>query len=259
MLRRRAIYRHFAAVYDRMGADHHSVLMVAYTLRLMRRHRIRAESVLDLCCGTGTALKLFHREGMRIAGLDGSREMLREARRKLRGTGVTLYHQQLPHFSIVEQRGGRRRRRRFDLVTSYYDSLNYLTDVRSLGAAFRHVGRHLRPGGWFIFDMNTPEALKTIWGGYIWGGVRDDFAWIWRNEFEPRRCLGICRSTFFVRQGRTWRRFDEMHVERGYDNAVITDRLRRAGFIVRGLYRCFGYQPPSRRTTRICVAAQYRG
>ncbi|RME23270.1 MAG: hypothetical protein D6800_10075, partial [Candidatus Zixiibacteriota bacterium] len=97
-----------------------------------------------------------------------------------------------------------------------------------------------------------------IWGGYVWGGVKDDVAWIWRNEFDARRVLGICRSTFFVKRGTSWHRFDELHIEKGYDNKTITRLLREANFSVRGLYRCFHYRPPTRRTTRVCVVAQRR-
>lgn len=247
-------YQKFASVYDRMGADRFSAEMVDYTMRIMKRLRKKPETVLDLCCGTGTALRLLHERGMRTTGLDGSAAMLRQAKAKLAGTRTQLYCRRLPRFDIVGK-GTNSKRRTFDLVTCYYDSLNYLQTLQDLKSAFLSVYRHLNPGGCFVFDMNTPEALKTIWDGNSWGDAQKDLAWIWVNKSFEERNMAECRTTFFVKQGKHWKRFDELHVERGYANSVIKQSLRNAGFRLRGYYRCFSFRKPTARTTRICAIA----
>ncbi len=247
-------YDKFAAVYDQLGADSFSVDMVAYTFRIMRRFKIKATCGLDLCCGTGTAICLLAEGGLTMAGLDQSPGMLREARKKLKGKKVRLYRQSLPRFDIRSPKD--RRRQRFDLVTCFFDSLNYLENARQLRAAFRAVNRHLVPGGWFIFDMNTPEALRTIWGERIWGGVKKDLAWIWRNRHREQQQIAECATTFFVKSGKHWKRFDELHVEKAYDNSEIKRLLRESGFTVKGFYRCFSFTRPTARTCRICAVVR---
>ena len=248
-------YTQLANVWDDMGQDEHSMKMADYTLKIMRKHKIKATFGLDLCCGTGTAIKLFLDEGFVMAGLDGSPEMLAVAARKLHRRGVRLYQKQLPKFRLLSDNDSRSNVT-FDFVTSFYDSLNYLTSTRELGTCFKSVADHLHRGGWFIFDMNTPTALRTIWGGQTYAEARDDIAWVWRNDFNPRTNTALCRTTTFVKEGKLWRRFDEDHYERGYTNTVIRSLLREAGFVVKGFYRCYRFDAPTKSTYRICAVAR---
>jgi len=248
-------YDKFAYVYDRMGADEHSVKMTEYAFRIMRKFNIDADRLLDLCCGTGTALKIFDEHGLNVAGLDGSAAMLKMARTKLKGKKIALHRQSLPSFKI-NPKNHPRKLQRFDLVSCFYDSLNYLKNQKQLLAAFRAVSRHLEPGGWFIFDMNTPEALKTIWGSQVYAGAEKNLAWIWRNDYSPETQSAACRVTLFVKKGKGWRRYDECHIEYGYEFKDIKKLLRQAGFIVKGFYNCFTFNQPGKKTTRVCAVAR---
>lgn len=137
-------YQKFADVYDQMGADRFSTQMVAYTMRILIRHRIKAVNILDLCCGTGTAIKMFYELGFNVSGLDGSDAMICRARNKLDGLATPLYCQRLPRFNI-RPHNAPSKLCHYDLITCYYDSLNYLTEERQLYTAFRSVRRHLHP------------------------------------------------------------------------------------------------------------------
>jgi len=250
-------YQKFATVYDKIEADRHSARMVEYTIKLMLKFRIEAVDALDLCCGTGTALKLLSESGLSMTGLDRSRAMLKQAAAKLKGKGVRLVQAELPRFRIYGKGTGERKRlQKFDLVTSFYDSLNYLASEKELKAAFRSVHQHLRPSGCFIFDMNTPKALRTIWSSQVWGGVKDDVAWIFRNEHDELKAQADCLATFFLKQGKLWERFDEKHTERAYRHSTIKKLLRDSGFRIRGYYRCFSLAKATDSTDRICVLAQ---
>ncbi len=250
-------YNKFALIYDNMEADSHSLSMAEYTFKIMRRFSIEAHDALDLCCGTGSAIKIFADRGINMAGLDRSCQMLAVAREKLRPYKARLYCRELPHFEIkAPATGNRKRLQRFDLVTSFYDSLNYLLSEKELKGAFQSVYRHLQPGGWFIFDMNTPHAMKTIWGDQTWCGTKKDIAWIFRNEYFHDKNMANCHITCFVKSGKTWERFDEVHPERGYPDRVLRSLLREVGFRIRGYYRCFSFAPPTSRTDRICAVVQ---
>ncbi len=251
----RKLYRRFADVYDAMGANRFSVEMAEYTVSLTHRFDIEVEDALDLCCGTGSALAFFSRRKWRLAGVDQSPDMLRSARKKLAGTGTRLYRRHLPMFSIPLP-NDTRRGRGFDLVTSFYDSLNYLLTTSDLKAAFVSVHAHLRPDGWFIFDMNTPKALTVLWDGHVYADARDDLAWVWKNSYDERTRSADCEATFFVRKGRLWDRFTEVHTERAYPNSIIRKLLREAGFAVRAIYRCRTFEKPTRDCYRICVVAR---
>jgi len=234
-----------------MGADRHSAKMVEYTFKIFRKFNIRAACGLDLCCGTGTAISLFLDQGLPMSGLDQSAPMLAVAAKKLKGRKVKLYQKSLPKFKIL-QTGDSRRVRKFDLITCFYDSLNYLKNARQLKTAFRSIYSHLNRDGWFIFDMNTPAALETIWNRQVYADARDDLAWVWRNSYHEKTTSATCRTTFFVKRGKLWERFDEEHTERAYDNKTVLKLLREVGFEVRGFYRCFSFERPKKGTYRVC-------
>ncbi|MFQ5498966.1 MAG: class I SAM-dependent DNA methyltransferase [Candidatus Zixiibacteriota bacterium] len=245
----------FASVYDKMGADEHSIRMVEYTGRILRRFRIHPATCLDLCCGTGTAIERLLDFGLDMSGLDRSKEMLAIAAKKLRGNKVTLYRKELPKFRIPL--GSRADKCvTFDLITCYYDSLNYLRNLTELKTAFRSVRSHLKPGGWFIFDMNTPEALKILWSGQVYADSREDLAWIWKNEYFPKAKSAFLHTTFFVRKGKLWEKFEEHHYERAYSNALIRKQLLLVGFQVKGFYRCFSFERARAADYRICVVVR---
>jgi len=234
-----------------MGADRHSAKMVKYTFRIFHKFNIRATCGLDLCCGTGTAISLFLDQGLSMSGLDQSAPMLAVAAGKLRGRKVKLYQKSLPKFKILETSDSSMIRK-FDLITCFYDSLNYLKNARELKTAFCSVFRHLNKGGWFIFDMNTSAALKVIWGGQVYADARDDVAWVWRNDFHDKTMSATCHATFFVKRGKLWERFDEDHLERAYNNETVKRLLREAGFQIKGFYRCFSFEKPRKGSYRIC-------
>ncbi|MDZ4724208.1 MAG: methyltransferase domain-containing protein [candidate division Zixibacteria bacterium] len=255
-----AAYSRFADVYDKMGADKHSIAMVDYTMLLLSVFEKDVSTCLDLCCGTGTALKLFDQRGIQMSGLDGSQEMLDRADEKLLGREIPLYCQRLPHVAISElqprQRNNKVQTARFDLITSFYDALNYLLTEKELLKTFRAVYRHLQADGYFIFDMNTPHALATIWNNTNWSGVKDDIAWFWQNRFDAVTGIATCNTTFFYRQAGSWERFEELHTECAYPNSRIKQLLAVAGFHVRGIYNCFTLERPNNKSTRVCFVAR---
>jgi len=244
-------YQFLSKIYDEMQGDRFSVRMVQYTFDLLRRVKFRPETVLDLCCGTGTAAILMHEFGMEVHALDGSKEMLRVARRKFREREfkIKVYRQVLPGLDIPNMKG------KFDLVTCFYDSLNYLLLKNDLYRTFRKVHQLLAPGGFFVFDMNTPWALENIWTkGYA--RETEDTAWFWRADYTPAKKIAGLKTTIFVKKGKSWKRYDELHNERGYENEELERMLKRAGFEVVNLFDCFKFEKPHETTPRIAVAAR---
>ena len=247
-------YTRFATVYDKMGADRHSIKMTQYCFEIFRHFGIHPHTGLDLCCGTGTALEIFTDHGLAMSGVDQSAHMLAVASKKLKGKGVVLYQKSLPRFRLLDLHVGGHTER-FDLVTCFYDSLNYMKTERQLKTAFQTVHRHLEHDGWFIFDMNTAEALKVIWDGAVYADARPDLAWVWKNVYHPKTRSATCSATFFVRSHHNWERFDEVHREYSFPNPVIKRLLREAGFKVKGFYHCYKFEKPERDTYRICAVA----
>ncbi|MEE9443521.1 MAG: class I SAM-dependent methyltransferase [candidate division Zixibacteria bacterium] len=242
-------YRKFARVYDKIGSDNFSVKMFHYTKRILSRLRYRPKSILDLACGTGTAAVMWARKNTEVFGIDASADMLAMAAKKATKEKVKLILSQSPmtSFSIPQQ---------VDLVTCYFDSLNYVLSLDDLKKVFTCVNRALYPGGYFIFDVNTPEAMKVLWGSEIYADETEDVAWIWKNCYYPKAKQAEVKATFFVRKGKIWERFDEIHAERGYTATEIKAVTQTSGFKLVSLYNCLKFSKPKRDSMRIAAVVQ---
>ena len=96
-----------------------------------------------------------------------------------------------------------------------FDSLNYLLTVSDLHQAFVSAYQALRPGGIYIFDMNTVYGLAVDWmrqQTYIHNETHD-FIELHRQYFDYENLIATMSVTVFKKQGETWQRFDEDHQE----------------------------------------------
>lgn len=208
----------FARVYNRSWGGWTRNRAWPFVSGLVAERAGHARSWLDLCCGTGWLLKQVCESGLEAVGLDQSRYQLAHARRN--APAARLVRGDVRWFSL---------RRRFDVITCMFDSLNYLRRKNDLLRAFRNARRHLQPAGLFIFDMNTYEGLRRGWSRTsVTRGPLGTL--IMETSFDPGRALGRALITGFVKAGKLYRRFQEEHVERGYRPREIEDLLGRAGF-----------------------------
>lgn len=173
---------------------------------------------LDLCCGCGSLLEILSKRGYPAVGLDQSPSQLAHARR--RAPSARLVPGDIRRFALGH---------RFRVVTCLFDSLNYIHSLKDVIRVFRRVARHLRNDGLFIFDVNTTVGLKQRWRGTS-------------ALVEPRRVAvfigahaaggetGTFRVVGFARHGRHWRRFEEVHTQRGFTRDELDETLAVCGF-----------------------------
>jgi len=95
---------------------------------------------LDVACGTGRHLEFLRRRHTTV-GVDGSREMLRIARRRL--PGVPLVLADMHTFRL---------KRRFDVVSCLFSAIGHLRTKEDVRTTFANFARHLNPGGVAIVE-----------------------------------------------------------------------------------------------------------
>lgn len=204
-----------ARVYDRIMADIEYDEWAEFVLVKATELGYAGGPLLDLGCGTGNGTLPMVQQGLEVEGLDASEAMLSVARAKLPGV---KFHQ--AHFE--EFRLGRR----YALVYSLFDSLNNLLDDASFGAMARNVRAHLKPGGVFVFDVNTTAGLELLWEGGVASGWADDVYYRWEHSFDEERQLAKVEAFCDSEEGA----FTEVHYERGYDAGHVSRLLTEAGF-----------------------------
>ena len=179
-------------------------------------------SACDLACGSGeTALDLA-RSGLKVYAVDLSPTLVRTVRAKARRAGLRV------HARCADMRR-LRLPQRVDLVTCEFAALNHLPRPADLITVFRAVARALRPGGWFLFDLNTPKSLREQMQITEWM-EKPEFKLLMRGRYDRRRRAGILTFEWFTPAGKLWRHQRESVDHIAWSDAEIRRSLRRAGF-----------------------------
>ncbi|WP_297311141.1 class I SAM-dependent methyltransferase [uncultured Oscillibacter sp.] len=216
-------YDALAASYDGLMADGAYRRRAAFLERRLRKSPIPVETVLDLACGTGTIACLLAEKGYAVIATDGSGEMLTQAAAKaaVLDRPPLFLHQAMPRLRLAQPA---------DAVVSTLDSLNYLTAERDLKETFRRVRRWLKPGGLFLFDVNTPYKLRRMDGQLYMDETEESFC-VWRTFFSEKKQICTYQVDLFrLRPGGAWDRSFEEHRERAWSEEFLRKELLAAGF-----------------------------
>ncbi|MEO7913218.1 MAG: class I SAM-dependent methyltransferase [Roseiflexaceae bacterium] len=251
------IYAAYAPIYDAIGQGQFSVRMAVWALAWLAERGIEQPArVLDLACGTGAAALVFAAAGCEVTGVDQSALMLDIARGKMRDAGYDLaficgdmrelptederrttkdQRMQIDSFSSFVLRPSS-----FDLVTCFYDSMNYLLDDGDLGRVCAAVARVLSLAGTMIFDLNTAAEYAT-WDERD-SVTHDGHDCMVYNQlsYDPDTCLATGRIVWFVREIDRWWRGEETHVERAWSDGEVRAALTGAGLALIGRYDATG-------------------
>ncbi len=230
-----AVYNQFASIYQRGPYLRFSQSLAESLIpEYLDDLGIRPQHLLDVACGEGSFAVGMAEKGIAVTGVDASSQMIALARERAEDAGVTVDFrvEDMRTLPFAEE---------FDLVTCFFDSLNYLLTVQGLHDAFQSAFQALRPGGFYIFDMNTIYGLAVDWmreRTYIQNET-EDFIEIHQQDFDYENLIAAMTVTVFQKQGELWERFEETHQERGYPIADIQFLLSEIGFEIVGMFGNF--------------------
>lgn len=243
-------YEALAASYDGLTRDIPYEKYLRFFKTLLRRHGVTATTVLDLACGTGSLSVLLAKHGYRVLGVDRSEEMLTVAAEKameLEENQPFFVAQPMQRLKIPEP---------VDACVCALDSINYVTKPQDVQKAFRRVYESLRPGGLFVFDINTPYKLEGLDGQVFLDETEDSYC-VWRAVYDKRHSL--CRygmDLFQQANDGLWERSFEEHVERAYTPEELSQWLTDAGFAQVERFANLRLEAPEADELRIFFAAK---
>jgi hypothetical protein len=88
------------------------------------------------------------------------------------------------------------------------------------------VHKHLSPGGFFMFDVNTTIGLQDLWEAGRAEGWASDVYYRWEHSFDE--ATGLAKVEAYCENEKT--SFTEIHYERPYDSPVLERLLKQARF-----------------------------
>lgn len=223
-------YTDFASVYDIFMDNTPYQEWSQFVVDTLRREGIRDGIVLDLGCGTGNMTQLLSEAGYDMIGIDLSGEMLNVAmeKRDKSGEHILYLQQDMREFELYGT---------VKAVICICDSLNYLLEEDEIRETFRLVNNYLDPGGLFLFDFNTVYKYETVIGERTIAENRDECSFIWENFYYSDEQINEYDLTVFVRaadenapeEKTLFRRFTEVHYQRGYTLETIRRLLEESG------------------------------
>ena len=241
-------YEALAASYDRLTNDIPYEAILAFYKQIWAQYGVRPSTAVDLACGTGSMTVLLAREGLSVLGVDQSEEMLTQAADK----AAALEN---PPYFVRQRMEKLRLPAPVDLAVCCLDGVNYVTEPAALRECFARVHQALKPGGLFLFDINSEAKLRGL-DGQIFLDEDESVFCLWRADFDEASRLCTYGMDIFQKEGRLWRRSREEHLEYAYRVDELTQWLTDAGFTNVRTYADRKLQAPSPNEQRIFIAAQ---
>lgn len=218
-------YETLAACYDEFTTDVKYSRWADYITSLFSKYGDETKEVLDLACGTGSLSVELAKRGFEVIGTDISEEMLSVAMQKtwdIDGTRPMFLHQDMEHLDLYGT---------VDAAVCSLDSLNYLTTEQALKNAFGRLKLFIRPGGLFVFDVNTDAKFKAL-DGRVFLRESEDYFCTWSAEYDEETRLSTFCYDIFTTKGELWSRSQETHTERAHTDGEIRNALAEADFEV---------------------------
>jgi ubiquinone/menaquinone biosynthesis C-methylase UbiE len=239
-----------AFLYDELMSGVPYREWVAYLGKLLKRHECHPETVLDVCCGTGSVSLLLAQKSMQVTGIDISHGMIECARRRAEEAGLPIdFH--------VQDAAKLRIPGRFNLAVSFFDSLNYILESSVLQQVFYRVAERMEANGLFIFDMNTELAFSTgLFNQSNLGSMKAPVIYNWRSSYDSASKICRVHMDFVSRMNGDEKHIEVIHYQRAYSEQEIAEMLTAAGFTVEAAYNAYTFRKPSLQSDRVFFVAR---
>jgi len=231
--------------YDRLMHNVPYGMWASYYQLLLASIESDPDTLLDVCCGTGTVAEILHENGYRVAGVDLSAPMIEEARRKAKEKGLDVDY-------YVADATSMELGRKFDGAYSFFDSLNYIASPEGLRDAIARTAAHLNPDGSFIFDLNTEFAFTEQMFDMKETHPNRKLKYDWSGTYDPETRLIRVRMKFWTKEGEE---FTEEHLQRAHPHEEVIAALRDAGFRHISAFDAYTMNPPRTRSDRLHYVA----
>lgn len=218
---------------------------VSYLVQLLKKSKIEGKDILDIGCGTGNITIPLQELGYELTGLDSSEDMLTIADQKAfeKQLRINWLKGDITQIAIYNS---------YDIIISCCDTLNYIVDERELEKTLYKIYNSLNSHGVLLFDLNTVYKYKTLYGDETFTYTSEDLCYIWDNDYSLTENTIEYEINFFVKEENSlYSRFQEIHLQKGYDYDFILKILKNIGYKEIYAYSFDSFNKPEDTTERV--------
>ncbi len=243
-------YAEFSGVYDILTQNVDYPQRADYIADLLSLNGVTGGILLDLACGTGTLSVEMAKKGFEVIGVDASGEMLSIAMNNAYEAeqNILFLCQQMQQLDLYGT---------INAAICTLDSINHLTDIADVEAAFSKVSLFTESGGVFVFDVNTPYKHREILADNSFVYEADGVYCVWQNTLDKETdTVQIDLDIFEEIEPDIYERTQESFCERAYSTEVLLELLEKTSFEPIAVYDELTKQPPKENSQRVFIIAR---
>ena len=237
-------YQQFSQYYDLFTKNVNYPGRAAYFDRIIKRFAPESRLLLDLACGTGSLSVELAKYGYQVIGTDGSVDMLSVAAEKARtdSLDILFISQKMQDLALIVP---------VDAAVCALDSLNHITEKGVLCRVLGRVFRFLKPGGIFVFDVNTLYKHRKVLSNNAFLFEESGVFCAWQNEYSEENHVVTIYLDFFEKiRDNQYKRSCECFQERAYSHRELTGIVRESGMELIACYDEDSFLPAHSKTQR---------
>lgn len=214
------MYKNFAKVYDKFMENCDYSDWSNFLESVIFEYNKNISNILDLGCGTGEILVRIY-DKYSCDGLDISSDMLKKANIKLKNKNVNLFLGDMREFSTGKK---------YDLIFSFFDTINHLTSIEDLEDTFKSVYNSLEINGIYLFDVIDRNFIKKMFPGEVYADARKDFSVIWEHEYILDENVDIIEASYFIKnKNGYYDRYNEVYEKMIFTSNEIEIAIKKSG------------------------------
>jgi predicted TPR repeat methyltransferase len=220
-------YDKISEIYDHIMSHVDYDMWTEYMEETIDIYHSEAHTLLDVACGTGTFIEKFSTFGFECHGVELSEKMIEKAREK---TSSVIFQGNMKNFSI---------NRKFDVVTCFFDSVNYLKNIEELILFLNNVSQHLDKNGIFIFDVATRFGCQEHFAGFEDKGYFNQIEYQRRAKYDFD--TNFQYTEFLIREGDET--YKELHKQYIFEESQILEAILSSDLELLASYSDFSFEP----------------
>ncbi len=217
-------YGALAEIYDALMYDVSYADWKNYLVGLLNTQAVPSDAyLLEYACGTGNLTIPLAKEGFGITAVDIAEDMLFFAQEKSRKQALAIDY-------VCADMRDFKLNKPADAALCACDGVNYLLKEEDALVFFQKVYGNLKEDGIFLFDISSAYKIKEILGNEFYYDDGDRQTYFWQNSYDDRTKTVTMELALFLAQGEVYKRYDEIHKQRAWEQEQLIGLLEKAGF-----------------------------